>query len=135
MCDQLAAVPPVMAAPIPMLTASSTSSVQYVERTERILVNSEFSVPRKPARPEAGGSAARTGWVCVVAAMSVHPFADWERLLCWPAVAGPVLHAVRGQLHEGRLEGGADHGQLVQPDAVIEGQIADLGRGEAVHGQ
>src|ERR1700735_335589 len=57
-CDQLAAVPALIAAPIPMLTASSTSSVQYVERTERILVNPERSVPPKPARPEGGG---RTG--------------------------------------------------------------------------
>src|SRR5580704_18160600 len=74
MCDQLAAVPPVMAAPIPMLTASSTSSVQYVERTERILVNSERSVPPKPARPDGGGrTGGRAGWV-VVAAMSDLPF-------------------------------------------------------------
>ena len=88
-CDQLAAVPALIAAPIPMLTTSSTSSVQYVERTERILVNSERSVPPKPARPEGGGrTGGRAGWV-VVAAMSDPPFV--------------AVLALCGELRGGRL--------------------------------
>ena len=41
----------------PTLTMNSAAIVQYVERTERSLVNSEASTPRSPARPAAGGSA------------------------------------------------------------------------------
>ena len=55
-CDQLAAAAPLIAAPMPMLIASSTISVHQVERTERILVNSERRVPPNPARPDGAGS-------------------------------------------------------------------------------
>src|SRR6185437_13963128 len=141
-CDQLAATPAEMAAPIPTLITTSTSSVHQVERTERILVNSERSVPPSPARPDGG---AKDGPCLVIAAMSGPPFAT-ELLVCrqlflgrvWPCepfgpltLAGPVFHAVRGQLHEGRLERGPDHGQLVQPHAVLEREVADLGGDQA----
>src|SRR5690348_14846008 len=145
-CDQLAATPAEMAAPIPTLIANKTSSVHQVERTERILVNSERSVPPSPARP-AGG--ARAGPCLVIAAMSGPPFATElvvRRQLflgrVWPCepfgpltLAGPVFHAVRGQLHESRLERGTDHGQLVQPHAVLEREVADLRRDQAGHDQ
>src|SRR5512142_1096213 len=73
--DQLAATPAEMAAPIPMLITNSTSSVHQVERTERILVNSERSVPPSPARPDGGGSTGAPGACLVIAAMSGPPFA------------------------------------------------------------
>ena len=72
-CDQLAATPAQMAAPIPTLTTTSTSSVHQVERTERILVNSERSVPLRPARPDAGGRTGAPG-AFVIVAMSGPPF-------------------------------------------------------------
>src|SRR6202035_5876713 len=124
---------------------------------ERILVNSERSVPPNPARPDGGG---RTGACLVVtAAMSDSPFAAVLPLrdelflrrrlalarlgvpwlaLAWLALlilGAPVFHAVRGQLHEGRLERGPDHGQLVQPHAMLERDIADLGRHQPADGQ
>src|SRR5689334_5819134 len=117
-----------MAAPIPMLITTSTSSVHQVERTERILVNSERSVPPSPARPDGGGSTGAPDACLVIAAMSGPPFATElvvrrQLLLGRPGsrqalgslilaltLAAAVLHAVRGQLHEGRLERGPDHG-------------------------
>src|SRR5690242_13334426 len=74
-CDQLAATPAEMAAPIPTLITNSTSSVHQVERTERILVNSERSVPPSPARPDGGGRTAAPEACLVIAAMSGPPFA------------------------------------------------------------
>src|SRR5581483_238117 len=147
-CDQLADTPAEMAAPIPMLITTSTSSVHQVERTERILVNSERSVPPSPARPDGGGSTGAPGACLVIAAMSGPPFATellvrGQLLLSRPGplqaldllrsltFAAPVFHAVRGQLHEGRLERGPDHGQLVQPHAVLEREVADLGGDQA----
>src|SRR6516164_8858237 len=41
----------------PAMTMTIAAIVQYVERTERSLVNSERIVPASPARPVAGGSA------------------------------------------------------------------------------
>src|SRR5690242_17073091 len=73
-CDQLDATPAEMAAPIPTLITTSTSSVHQVERTERILVNSERSVPPSPARPDGGGRTAPDACL-VIAAMSGPPFA------------------------------------------------------------
>ena len=45
-----------------------------------------------------------------------------------------VLHLVLGQLHERVLQGGGHRGQLVHPEAVPGGQVADLGRA-GPHGQ
>jgi hypothetical protein len=49
---QAGVLPPQLAsAPTPIVTTTRASSDQYVDRTDRILVNSERSVPRKPACP------------------------------------------------------------------------------------
>ena len=60
-CDQLAATPAEMAAPIPTLITTSASSVHQVERTERILVNSERSVPLEPG-PAGRRGQDRSSW-------------------------------------------------------------------------
>src|SRR5216683_7481719 len=41
------------------------------------------------------------------------------------------LHAVRGQLHERLLERGPRGGKLVQPDRVLEREVADPVGGQA----
>src|SRR6516162_11046220 len=56
LCRLDAMAKPAMAAK-PTLTMTIAAIVQYVERTERSLVNSERIVPASPARPVAGGSA------------------------------------------------------------------------------
>src|SRR6266851_8650238 len=45
-------LPQLNRAPMPTQTTTSANSVQYVDRTDRILVNSELSVPKNPARPD-----------------------------------------------------------------------------------
>src|SRR5215471_7177522 len=103
-----AAVPTQASAPMPMQTTIRASRVQYVERVDRILVNSDRSASAKPARPVSGGSrrwrAAGAIWVVVI---SGHP----RRVhVVGPAgvlLAGCLcleLHAVRGQLHERLLQ-------------------------------
>src|ERR1019366_9511109 len=110
--------------PIPTVTMTRASSVQYVERTERILVNSERRAPPKPARPAGAGRAARGGGArCVVAAMS-GPLSSGNRLpglLIWNA--RPELHAGGGELHEGLFQRRLGRGKLVQPDSVVEGEV------------
>src|SRR6202012_2032967 len=146
-CDQLAAVPALMAAPIPTLTTSMTSSVQYVDLTERILVNSERSAPPNPARPEGGGSTGGLGCGVVTAISAPLVGAGHGggtrggglggqvlRIGLAPLM-GAVLHAAGGPPRGGRLQRGADPGQLVQPDALGEGDVADLRRGQPAHAQ
>src|SRR5438105_10803424 len=118
-CDAVAAE---IAPPRPMLTASSTSSVQYVDRTERILVHSESSAPRSPDRPVAGGSA-----VVVMAAISVPPRPGGNRRV--------VFHAVPGQFHERRLQRGPDHGEFVQPHPGVERDVPDMLSVQPLHGK
>src|ERR1017187_6359288 len=107
--------------PIPMVTMTRVSSVQYVERTERILVNSERRAPPKPARPAGAGRAAAGGGGarCVVAAMS-GPLSSGNRLpglLIWNA--RPELHAGGGEFHEGLFQRRLGRSKLVQPDSVV----------------
>ena len=69
-----------------MLTTSSAISVQYVERTERILVHSERSAPPRLARPGAddsvdSGSLPDEAGEVVVVAIAQTPL---------PAVLGPT---------------------------------------------
>src|ERR1022692_5263676 len=90
--------------PIPMVTMTRASSVQYVERTERILVNSERRAPPKPARPAGAGRVAAGGGArCVAVAMS-GPLSSGNRLPGLRIWARAELHAGGGELHEGLFQ-------------------------------
>src|SRR5581483_9520946 len=129
---------------MPMVTTVAEPSVHMVERTDRILVHSERSAPPKPARPEAGGSAVsppRAEVLVVISAASLlhragHDVGGDSRRVGDRAARrlaghrGVVLHAVLGQLHERLLQGRLDRRELVHPDLVVEGQVADLGHAQ-----
>src|ERR1039457_1301440 len=122
-------------APIPTVTMTRASSVQYVERTERILVNSERRAPPKPARPAGAGRAAGRdcGARCVAVAMS-GPLSSGNRLpglRIWDA--RPELHAGGGEFHEGLFQRSLGRGKLVQPDSVVESEVTDLLRVQAAN--
>src|SRR5690242_16708441 len=125
-CD---AVPALARAPMTIQTTISASRVQYVERVDRILVNSERSASAKPARPVCGGSrrwrAAGAIWVVVISGhpRRVHAVGSARVLLA--GRVGLELHAVRGQFHERLLQGGLRGCQFVQPDRVLKGQVPD----------
>src|SRR6185437_10330909 len=119
---------------MPMVTTVAEPRVHMVERTERILVHSERSAPPNPARPEAGGSAVRVPRAEVLTVISAafllrrgHSVVHADRLA---GHRGVVFHAVLGQFHERLLQGGLDRRELVHPDLVVEGQVADLGHAE-----
>src|SRR5215831_13484583 len=132
-CD---AAPALSRAPMPTQTTTRASRVQYVERVDLILVNSDRSASPKPARPVSGGSRRwRAAGAIWVVAISGHPRRVHAVGAGGPGIAlagrvGVELDAVRGQLHERFLQRGLRRGQLVQPDPVFEGQVPDL-----VHGQ
>src|SRR6266851_7986939 len=128
-CD---AVPALARAPIPMHTTIRANRVQYVERVDLILVNSERSASAKPTCPVSGGSrrwgAPGAMWIVVISGHSrrVHAVgaAGPARVLLAGRV-GLELHAVRGQLHERRLQRGLRGCQFVEPDRVLERQVPD----------
>src|SRR5215469_5360385 len=133
-CD---AVPAQARAPMPTQTTMRANRVQYVDRVDLILVNSDRSASPKPARPVCGGSRrSRAAGAIWVVAISGHPrrvHAVGTALLGSVLLAGSVgveLDAVGGQFHERFLQRGLRRGKLVQPDPVLEGQVSDL-----VHGQ
>src|SRR5215469_10206935 len=118
---------------MPTQATTSASKVQYVERTERILVNSDRTVPKNPARPAGCRPTfppTRTSCVAV-AAISGHLPRMRGLALDWFWRAGVELDARRGQLHERLLERRVRRRELVQPDPVLEGQVADLRRRHA----
>src|SRR5215471_11489889 len=123
-CD---AVPALARAPMPMQTTIRANRVQYVERVDRILVNSDRSASAKPARPVSGGSRRVAGaiWVVVISGhpRRVHAVGSARVLLA--GRLGLELHAVRGQFHERLLQGGLCGCQFVQPDRVFKGQVPD----------
>src|SRR5215470_9936290 len=115
---------------MPIVITIIAKSVQYVDRTDRILVSSERSAPPNPARPALAGSTAAR-WLpaaCAVTVMSghpsrAHPIVPFRGLLHGrlggrPA-AGAELHAGRCLLHVGLLQGRLRQGQLVQADPVL----------------
>src|SRR5215468_9051663 len=122
-CD---AAPALSRAPMPTQTTTRASRVQYVERVDLILVNSDRSASPKPARPVSGGSrrwrAAGASWVV---AISSHPRRVHAVGAVGPGIrlagrVGVELDAVGGQFHERFLQGGLRRGKLVQPDPVLE---------------
>src|SRR5215470_3032456 len=125
-CD---AVPMQATAPMPMQTTIRASRVQYVERAERILVNSDRSASANPARPASGGSrrerAAGAIWAVVISRHSRRVHAVGPARVLLAGHVGLELHAVRGQFHERLLQGGLRGCQFVQPDRVLEGQVPD----------
>src|SRR5260370_40578599 len=140
---QCEAVPQLKSAPRPTVTTITASSVQYVDLTERSLVNSERSAAARPTRPRGAGRAAgrMAGAVVVVMSAPVR-FAGRQHACGRCAVtkqalallarhARVVFDAVRGKFHERLLQRRRRRGKLVQPDAVVEGQIADLLRRDA----
>src|SRR5215831_7408879 len=116
---------------MPMVITIIAKSVQYVDRTDRILVSSERSAPPNPARPALAGSTAAR-WLpaaCAVTVMSghpsrAHPIALFRGLLHGRPAAGAELHAGRCLLHVGLLQGRLRHGQLMQADPVLVGEVA-----------
>src|SRR5579872_7114367 len=104
---------------MPMVITIIAKTAQPVDRTDRILVNSELSVPPSPARPALAGSALarRLPAACAVTVMSghpsrAHPIAPFLNLLPGGPAAGAELHAGRGLFHVGLLQGGLGHRQL-----------------------
>src|SRR5215831_20798939 len=101
-------------------------SVQYVDRTERILVNSERSAPAKVTRPAERGRSSPTpavGRTVVVVAISGH-LSSQHRLLSL-GHASVELHAGCSQFHECLLQRRVDGREFVQPYGVVVGQVAD----------
>src|SRR5580698_4277560 len=117
------AAPALASAPKPTTTTNIASSVQYVDRTDRILVNSDRSAPANVTRPaERGRSSATPAAGAVVVAISGHLSSQYQLL----GHAGVELHARCRQFHERLLQGRVDRRQLVQPDRVVVGQVPDL---------
>src|SRR5215831_18509971 len=124
---------------MPMVITIIAKSVQYVDRTDRILVNSERSVPPNPARPALAGTtvARRLPAAGAVTVMSGHPsraypIAGFRGLVHGRPAAGAELYAGRGLLHVGLFQGGLGHGQFMQPDPALVGKIAYLVGRQAV---
>src|SRR6516165_851987 len=92
------AAPVLASAPKPTTTTNIASSVQYVDRTDRILVNSDRSAPANVTRPAERGrsSATPAAGSTVVDAISGH-LSSQHRLLGYASVE---LHAACGQFHE-----------------------------------
>src|SRR5262249_7580280 len=129
-CD---AAPALARAPMPAQTTTRASRVQYVDRVDLILVNSDRSASPKPARPVSGGSRRwRAAGAIWVGAMSGHPRRGPVAVTgglgsgVRAGGVGGALDARGGQLHERFVERGLRRGQLVQPDPVLEGQVPDL---------
>src|SRR5215470_18330510 len=101
---------------MPIVITIIAKSVQYVDRTDRILVNSERSVPPNPARPALAGSTAAR-WLpaaCAVTVMSGHPsraypIAQFRGLLRGRPAAGAELYAGGGLFHVGLFQRGLGH--------------------------
>src|SRR5215831_4646195 len=131
-----AAAPALARAPMPAQTTTRASRVQYVERVDLILVNSDRSASPKPARPVSGGSrrsrAAGASWVVAISGhpRRVHAVAASGAGLWLAGRVGVEFDTVGGQFHERFFQGGLRRGELVQPDPILEGQVPDL-----VHGQ
>src|SRR5215472_11915044 len=122
------AVPAQASAPMPMQTTIRANRVQYVERVDRILVNSDRSASANPARPVGGSRRWRVAGAIWVVVISGHPrrvHAVGSARVLLAGRVGLELHAVRGQFHERLLQGGLRGCQFVQPDRVLEGQVPD----------
>src|SRR5215471_9198084 len=116
---------------MPIVITIIAASVQWVDRTDRILVNSERSVPPNPARPVLAGStlARRLPAACAVTVMSGHPsrahrIALFRGLPRGRLAARAELHAGRGLFHVGLLQGRLGQGQLMQADPALVGEVA-----------
>src|SRR5260370_30796049 len=121
---------------MPTVTKTRAIRDQYVDRTDRTLVNSERSAPANPARPAGRGTPAliRAAGVSIVA-ISGH-LSCISRLGAGAGRDARVeLHAGGRQFYECLFQRGVRRGQLVQPDPVLERQVAEPGRDQASHDQ
>src|ERR1700733_3636797 len=125
-CGPWLAAPQLARAPNPTTTTNIASSAQYVDRTDRILVNSERSAPANVTRPAERGrsSATPAAGPTIVDAISGH-LSSQRRLLGHASVE---LHAAGGQLHERLLQRRVHRRQFVQPDLVVVSEVPDLVR-------
>src|SRR5215467_1136685 len=123
---------------MPTHTTMSASSVQYVDRTERILVNSDRTADARPAwRACVADSLACAplgrGWSTIVVAISGHLSCVGRRsagsfVIVVVRDSGAELHARCSQLHERLLERRGDWRQFVQADVVLESQVTKMRR-------
>src|ERR1700733_2384454 len=104
------------------------SRFQYVDRTERILVNSDFRAPARFALPAFEGTAvsgASGASVTVLAISDTTSSQDRTAVSAWHARV--ELHARGGEIHERLLQRRVNRGELVQADRVLVGKVTDLG--------
>ena len=101
-------------------------------------MNSERSAPPRPgsgAGPVQGRVSPRRDLCrhCHVKPPLPSPPAQPNARPARPRGTGPELHAGRGQLHERLFQRGLGGRQLVQPDRLVVGQVADLLGGQPLH--
>ena len=97
-----------------------------MDRTERILVNSEAIAPRSPARPVAGGSGESRVFSVVVVAIAQAPLPLVVAAPGTPAWYSTLLAV--SSMNASSSEAWTS-GQLVQPDALLERDVAHRLRG------
>src|ERR1700733_10452687 len=107
------------------------SSVQYVDRTDLILVNSERSAPPSVTLPALAGSAVSDRGASSVAVVAISDSTSGQdRRVAAAGHTGVELDTGGGQIHERLLKRGVYRRQLVQPHRVLISQVANLTDGQ-----